>query len=205
MTGPSPKRSRTTRLVAEIMPLALVTSSGTAYCSTLKPSPSSSSAARLAWGAQSPGGLSEGTLTSSARNAVSAACFSRRKLAIFFPGRRCAFALLLSFKAASAPSLGFEIAQDVEKYAGAQVRILHGHGFSRVMTDAAVSATYEQHADVGHVGYRHTIMPCAAGEKARLDAFGADLLSDMLHDPRCARARMRVVLRGDHGLDLAAH
>src|SRR5206468_12663693 len=122
----------------------------------------------------------------------------------FFLGGVAHLLCSLWFKTASAPRLGFEIAQDVEKYAGAQVRILHGHGFSRVMTDAAVAAAYEQHADGGHVGYRHTIMSRAAGEIARLDAFGADLISDMLHDPRCTRACVRLVLRRHHDLHLAS-
>ncbi len=63
MTGPSPapKRTRTTRFVQLTMPLALTAASGTTCRSTTKPSASSNAAAFSACGAQSPGGLSEGT------------------------------------------------------------------------------------------------------------------------------------------------
>src|SRR5881628_1102944 len=99
--------------------------------------------------------------------------------------------------------LGFEIAQDVKENAGAQICVLDGHGFGWVMADAAVAAAYEQHADVGHVAYRHAVVPRAAGQIARLDALGADLISDVFHDPGRAWARMGLVLRSDHRLDLA--
>ncbi|MNX90346.1 hypothetical protein D3C86_1223920 [compost metagenome] len=76
MVGPPlPKVLRTSRLVALIMPAARTLSSGTLCASTWKPSPSSSALARLPWASQSPGGLSDGTLTSSARKA---SCCGRR-------------------------------------------------------------------------------------------------------------------------------
>src|SRR5262245_58994288 len=200
---PAPKRSRTTRFVHEIIPFALTSASGTGWRSTLSPSPSRSSVARLACALQSPGGLSEGTLTSSARKAVSAASCSRMKLAMAsrvallicsIPGRASGL---------SARCLGFEIAQDVEENARAEVGVLDGHGLGRVMAHTAVAAAHEQHADVGHVGYRHAVMPGAARKIAWLDAFGPDLLGDVFHDPGCTRTRMGIVLRCDHDFDLA--
>ena len=59
------------QFVAEIIPFARTTSAGTGWRSTLNPISVNSAATRSACGAQSPGGLSEGTLTSSARNRVS--------------------------------------------------------------------------------------------------------------------------------------
>ena len=72
MVGPTlPKRRRTMRLVAEIMPLASTTAFGTTSVSTSRSSRlSSSSCARSAMGMQSPVGLSLGTRTSSARNST---------------------------------------------------------------------------------------------------------------------------------------
>jgi hypothetical protein len=54
-------------LVQEIMPCRRTRSSGTGYCSTSRPSLSSSFAATAAIGAQSPGGLEDGVRTSAAR------------------------------------------------------------------------------------------------------------------------------------------
>src|SRR5271165_832208 len=67
------------RLVAEIMPLALTRLSGTLCRSTANPNSSRSLATAVAERSQSPGGLSEGTLTISARKRVSASACSRTK------------------------------------------------------------------------------------------------------------------------------
>ncbi len=83
MTGPSaPKRCRTTRLVVLRIPWACARSGGTGWRSTEKPSPSSNEAACSACGVQSPGGLSEGALTSAARNSSCRARSPARKRAM---------------------------------------------------------------------------------------------------------------------------
>ena len=81
----SDRRQRTAGVqpdsVAEIMPLTSTASSGIGCASTFKPIASISGLARSACGAQSPGGLSLGTFTSSARNAHSSAkCASTNRL-----------------------------------------------------------------------------------------------------------------------------
>ena len=78
MTGPGPNTRRTTRFVQETMPWLRTRSSGTTCRSTSKPSAVSAFAVCSAWGAQSPGGLSEGTRTRSARNASISACQASR-------------------------------------------------------------------------------------------------------------------------------
>ena len=63
------------------MPLAVTASCGTTWRSTGRPIPSSWRAARSACGAQSPGGLSDGTRTRSARNpSCSRRCAARKRV-----------------------------------------------------------------------------------------------------------------------------
>jgi hypothetical protein len=66
------------RLVQLIMPFFFVSSSGTGCRSTLKPASSRSLAAFSACARQSPGGLSEGVFTSSARKRVCASRLAAR-------------------------------------------------------------------------------------------------------------------------------
>ena len=91
---PSPKRTRTTRLVQEIMPFAAPRPRARGGARPRSPSPRSNAAARAACGAQSPGGLSEGTFTSSARNCSSsprgARQGSRECVAVGVDGRHAA-------------------------------------------------------------------------------------------------------------------
>src|SRR5208337_739299 len=85
MVGPPcPNLRRTIRLVAETMPFALTSASATLCRSTANPRPSSSLATVSAERSQSPGGLSEATLTISARKRASSSRCSRTKARIAF-------------------------------------------------------------------------------------------------------------------------
>src|SRR5258708_531298 len=91
--GPAPKRWRTTRFVIERNPAAPTVAAGTSWRSTSNPMAESKAAARCACGVLSPGGVSLGTFTSSARNATASACRassqrSRSVLSVVMRGSR---------------------------------------------------------------------------------------------------------------------
>src|SRR3546814_13197780 len=132
MTGPSPNFLRTTRLVAAIMPAAFTVAAGTRWRSTAKPRSSSSAAARSAWDWQSPGGLSDGTFTSSARNCTCAARAAVRRSRMMVS--KSVIAIWSSLE-----KVGVEVLEEVEEHAGGRLGVLRREDRKRVVKGKSVS------------------------------------------------------------------
>src|SRR5258705_2343272 len=131
------------RLVALFIPSASTIVPGTLSVITSKPSPSSRSLARAAWAAQSPGGLSLGTFTSSVRNATSRS------------NSRSIYRWMVS-------EVAMNVHQYVEQNVCSKAGVRFTHGFQRIVANAAITAADKQHAERSQPVKYHGVIPCAA-------------------------------------------
>lgn len=66
--------------------------------------------------------------------------------------------------------------QDVEQNASGNISVFDGYGFQRRVADSTITATNEQHADVGDAGEHFGIVTGAARQIKRFDAGPGDCL-----------------------------
>src|SRR5580700_8140414 len=127
--------------------------------------------------------------------------FGARSVSNFAMNSNCAALMRVRSMIGSWKFRSMQIGDDIEQDARRDIGVVGGDGLKRIVTDAAIAAAHEQHADIGDAGELLGVVTGAAGEMKRRDAgAGHGLREGLLHRRRARYRRMARNL-GDHGGD----